>query len=808
MDPVTPDAAERERPPPDDDRKALVKRWSKRIDEALNDNKDLHEAYEKRRKRVRGIKAASSLKAISNEERTNLVYATLAAILPNVYAKNPDISIAPSQSVDQSRYKVAKGFAATMGTVIERLFIREGQLKRRAKSAVRSAMTTSLGWVKVAYQRDVRKDPLIQNRMNDVQDNLKRLEATIARIEDGQNTQEVEAERESLKNQLAALTTEVEKTVSEGIVIDNALSEDILVLDKTVRSFDGYRQSSALAQRVWFTKEKYETAFGYKPTMKARVYDNTKDDGKAPNSKENGLYCAFEIWDKDSNTVFTLCVGEEDFCREPAQPSKLGEHWYPFFPLAFNLVDGQFTPMSDVELLEKLSDEYNETREQLKDARDDSIPVRIARAGGNLTLEDIKKLQNRKAREIVVLEGAGGKPLSEDLQDFPGVTTNPLLYDTAPIRNDLDVVSGSTDASRGSVLKAKTATEAEFLQQGLAGRTAERQDTIADWIEDMAWYVAEILIQELTVPQVQRIAGEKSQWPQMTKDDALELVNIEIRAGSMGKPNKAQEQEQWTKVMPVIQASFQQVMELRQQGMDDMADAVVELLRETLQRFDERIDVDSFIPPKKEEGQVDPAQEVQKLKQQLQIAVQKAEELQQVASEAQAKANDVMQKNQIVQETEIAKDRRETQAEANRAAEASQQLEIDREQGMAKIQAELDAATEKARILAEADIEKARIAAEYRAQAEVEKARMAAESAAMEPDEPAEQEPQDDAMAGVMEALQGLLQRLDGQEVLRIEQVKGSNGRLSSVKRFHKDGSMSEVAVKSAPMSQALSQLQ
>jgi hypothetical protein len=580
----------KERPEPDADRKALVKRWAKRIDEALKDSADLHREFEKRRKRVRGIKAASSAKTISNEERTNLVYATMAAILPNVYAKNPDISVAPSQSVDQSRYEVAKAFASTLGVAIERLFVKEAQLKRRAKAAVRSAMTTSLGWVKVMYQRDVRTDPLIQNRMNDVQDNLQRLEATAARVEEGQNAAEIEAERENLKNQLAALQSEVEKTVSEGIVIDNVLSEDMLVLDKTIRSFDGYRQSCALAQRVWFTKEKYETQFGYAPSAKARVYNDTKDDGKSVNSKEDGLYCAFEIWDKDSNTVFTLCMGEEDFCKDPAQPSKLGEHWYPFFPLAFNLVDGQFTPISDVELLEKLSDEYNETREQLKDARDDSAPVRIVRAGGNLTPDDVKIIQNRKSREIVVLQGAGGKPLSEDLEQWPGITTNPLLYDTSPIRNDLDVVSGSTDASRGSVLKAKTATEAEFLQQGLAGRTAERQDTIADWIGDMADYVAEILVQELSLQQVQRLAGMKAQWPELTKEDALDLVAIEIRAGSMGKPNKTQEQEQWTKVMPLIQEGLTRVVELRAQGMDDMADAAVELLRETLMRFDERID--------------------------------------------------------------------------------------------------------------------------------------------------------------------------------------------------------------------------
>lgn len=593
-----------ERPEPDEPRKALVARWQERIDAAMKRAEKRHKAYEDRRRKVRGVVSAGD---VSNKVRTNLIYSTIAAILPQVYAKNPDISVAPSEAVSEERYKAVKQFCATLEAVIGRVLVKDGKLKRRAKACVRSAMTTSTGWMKVTYQRDIRQDPIIVNRMNDVQDNLQRLQAQIKRIDDPQSAGNLDAERAQLEVMLTSLTAQVEQVISEGLALDTVLSEHMLILDDTVRGFDEYQQVSAIAQIVWFDAAKFESTFGYKPE-KATSYSSMTVDKEAENSLSQNvkLYRVFEVWCKDDNTVFTLCKGEQDFCRDPYQPEKLGEHWYPFFPLAFNLVDGQFEPMSDVELIDQLADEYNETRTQLADHRVDSMPVRVVRAGGSLTPEDVEKIQQRKSREIVVLTGAGGKPLREDMEELSAVTLNPAVYDTSPIRSDVDVMSGATDALRGTVQKAKTATEAEFLQAGLAGRTGERQDAIADWIGDIAQYAAEILVQTLTVEQVQKIAGQDAQWPQMSIDDALSMVSIEIRAGTMGKPNKAQEQESWGKVLPLMQEGMKQVTELRAGGLNDMADAAVELLRETLRRFDERIDLDRFIPPTPERGEVDP----------------------------------------------------------------------------------------------------------------------------------------------------------------------------------------------------------
>jgi hypothetical protein len=79
--------------------------------------------------------------------------------------------------------------------------------------------------------------------------------------------------------------------------------------------------------------------------------------------------------------------------------------------------------------------------------------------------------------------------------------------------------------------------------------------------------------------------------------DIFHRIGVGVRAGSTGRPNQQKERETWTNLLPVINETLQQVMELRAAGNYDLADAKMELLRETLRRFDERMDIDAVIPP-------------------------------------------------------------------------------------------------------------------------------------------------------------------------------------------------------------------
>jgi hypothetical protein len=652
---------------------ALVKKFQREIERELDRHKDRFKQFQKNREHYRGVTTTPG-KLV----RTNLIFSTIATIYPQVYAKNPDMSFAPAEAVGDDQYDEIKRYGKTTEVVLQRMLVREGNLKGRVKAVTRAAMLCQVGWLKVTYQKDMREDPEIKNRMNDIQDDIERLRAAAVTLDEA--NQDHDLRLAEMQAQLDGMRQSQETVVSSGLVIDKLMSEDVVILDPTVRDFDDYKNASRIAQRTWMDSDMFRQRFKRDPSSKAQTWSGssiqkaTQGEGNAGTSaadKEAEFCAVWEIWDKTTQTVYTWCEGEDDWCREAFQPKCVGRRWYPFFGLCFNPVDGELYGISDVELLVGLQEEYTSTRDALAKHRKYSIPLRVVRSGGSLTPQDVQNLKDAEYGDTVIVSGDSSVPLTNDVTTVEGPPINPALYDVSMIRTDIEMVSGASDASRGMVAQAKTATEAEIMQQGLASRTGERQDIIEDMIEDMAKYSVEVLTGELTTPEVIRFAGNDAVWPQGGQmDQVFDVLNLEIRAGSTGKPNKNGEREQWIQLMPILQDAIQKVTELRATGQNDMADAITELTRESLRRFDERIDLDSFIPRKKE-GQPDPAQQ---------------------AMESQQKDMQLQQAGQMVQELQ-AKLQEATKALESKQAEynfKTQQADLDRQNARQMKQMEID----------------------------------------------------------------------------------------------------------------------
>jgi hypothetical protein len=439
-------------------------------------------------------------------------------------------------------------------------------------------------------------------------------------------------------------------------VIDRVMSENLLILDESIRDFDMYVEASTLAEVIWFTPDAYKEIFQHDAPAAATHYkqpsykNTTTSDGYT-----NRWIAVHEIWDKDSQTVYTIAEGANQFCREPYQPQNTGERWYPYFALGFNPVDGQFEPLSDVELLTELQDEYNTTRTNYAQHRKENLPVRVFRKGGSLTEEDVKALSNRKTGDFVGVEGDPSVPLAHDIAVLDNPPVRAEDYDVTGIRNDFDMVSGMSDASRSNLIHAKTATEAEIMKEGLQSRTAERQDVVEDLLQEMAQYVAEILLQVLTPEQVARIAGPGASWPQLSKDEIFDLVRIEIRAGSTVRPNKQQERQQWIDLLPSFQKMVTTILELRQAGQHDLAGSLTEMLKETLKRFDERLDLEVFVPISSDDPNAGAVQQLQELQQKLEQLMQENAELKQLADENASKERIALANNET--QLEIAREK-------------------------------------------------------------------------------------------------------------------------------------------------------
>tara|TARA_R110002020_G_scaffold201791_1_gene404583 strand:+ start:724 stop:2778 length:2055 start_codon:yes stop_codon:yes gene_type:complete len=545
----------------------------------------------------------------------NIIHATLQGLLPYIYAKNPEIRIRPQEWVEPEgyEYRVSDLFSQTLQIVLNES-LKRAELKKVAKQVLRSCMVGKIGIVKVTYQRDYFTDPLVSRQYNDAQDSLARMQSDILALqENNQDSSEKEALVEEIQNTMMALGQQVEVLQREGLNLGYIRPEDFR-MDTSLDSLQEYDQAKWIANVTWMTpsdvmerfqltKQEVEKFVVYRRTQDGILNRLRRDESFTTNQTEdvNLAMAVWEYWDRTTQTVYTWVDGCEKWVKEPFAPTRMGDVFFPYFILGLNWIDGQEWPVSETELLMSLQDEYNTIRSQQTKHRELSAPFFVADAS-RVNYEDIEVFSNASIGEIALIN-ASGQDVRSVFQPSNPPPMNPQVYDTSPLRTDMEWISGLGDAQRGGIMRAKTATEANIQQAGLATRVQEKVDMTEDWLKKLSWFAVEILLQELTPDKAQEIAGPNAFWPILNKDQLYKSVYLDIAAGSTGMPDTDAEKMRWTELMPLIMQNIQFVQQLRQMGVPDQFNPYVQLLQETFKRFDERIDIGQFLPPMPEEIQ-------------------------------------------------------------------------------------------------------------------------------------------------------------------------------------------------------------
>jgi hypothetical protein len=599
------------------DSKALQQKWIARITHARAHWATFHKRVRHNRNTVAGFNwNADPTGKDFYSLRANLIHGTISAVLPNVYARNPEISTTPTHSGAD-----IKLFCKTLENVTNRA-LEHAQLKNRAKSTVRAALTCSFGILKVMYQRDPSKDSFIQGRINDAQENLLAIKDLARDLQEDGQRHHHDAKRAELEELIKSLQEQSEVQSAEGLVIDRVLTENLLI-DPSICEFWDYTDADWICQIIPMKRGQAEALYKkslanakiYQPGQGEPSHKKTKRLASMQMNAGSGLVtddqqiAVLEIWDRATQRVYTMVEGATEWLREPYSPPRAGERWYPFFLLPYQVVDGQFIGPSLVDLTERLQDEHNEARDRFNQHRDLCIPGWVASA--DINEKTIKKHSDSRFGEITIVD-TEGKPLNQVIIPRGHPKIDPIVYDTSAVRYDWEQVTGLQDAARSTVVRPKTATEANILQRALSGRVFEFKDQIEDWLQEIAQYSAQVLLQELSKDQVERYMGppttkttivngelvmtmEKTyDWPELTKDRIFDMVDLRIRAGTTGAPDGIDDKESWLKVLPMITNLSIQMQNLQARGMD--YEHIRNLLHETLLRYDDRIDSNLFIP--------------------------------------------------------------------------------------------------------------------------------------------------------------------------------------------------------------------
>jgi len=102
-------------------------------------------------------------------------------------------------------------------------------------------------------------------------------------------------------------------------------------------------------------------------------------------------------------------------------------------------------------------------------------------------------------------------------------------------------------------------------------------DDLDSFMSEIARASGQVMLAEMSVDEVKKIAGKGAVWADLVREDMMEEVYLEIEAGSTGKPNRAAELANIERIMPFL---------LQIPGIDPKW-----LAKELLKRLDDNLDL-------------------------------------------------------------------------------------------------------------------------------------------------------------------------------------------------------------------------
>lgn len=562
----------------------------------------------------------------------NLLGSYIDILVAYIFARMPEPEMRPTEAAVRMNPRERQEFAQTLEFVVRRMW-KDGKLKKVGKRAVRSAYSIGPGWWKANMIVDTDTDPIVETELNDAQDNLRKIAAlreAIAKGDAGGGPDDLEGLELKLEAHVESLEAQVEIITRKAMAIDFVRAEN-LTFSLDIAELEDYLEASWIAIDIYVRKadaaamfpeleaEEIAQATSYYQRKPIDIHESrlepiesseqkpedadvfTKETGAGLMQDAQGKSVEFlkvvEFWCREDNHIRTAIEGVKRWAKPSFMPRYPTSRFYSLFKVDFFQVDGERHPQSLTMRLMKLQDEYSATRSSFRLTRQRSIPS-VFFNNTQIDATEAEKMKSSEAGEYI-----GLKPTDPDA-DFSKLfaekklpTIDGALFDTSPIIGDMEKVSGVQEAQQSSHTIQKTATQAEIEQSGFTTRTTAQRDSLEDTLADFAQYCAEIALQCYSHEEAQQMAGELAFWPEnLPLEEIQTLLDIEIEAGSTGKPNSAAEREAWMTVLPVLRETMLQITEARRIGDFAVAEALTELVRETMRRLGDRIDVERFIP--------------------------------------------------------------------------------------------------------------------------------------------------------------------------------------------------------------------
>ena len=500
----------------------------------------------------------------------NIVFSNVSAIVPSIYAKNPDVEVVDRKGTNEDK-------AAMYERLVEELFrIKTSpgiNLKPKMRRATVMAMLTNIAYFELGY---VKREDSSQAAVDDLTKLSEELQAA-------KTTKEIA----EIEGKLLALEERVNMLSEAGPTL-KIKPPDAVILDPNCETCDpvdcqyvivaDYVNTSFL-QAVYGEKDEDGNWKSiYKPThvvdaKSSGVPDISGHDetitsfsliGNEPDYKKFGYSdedsykqaCrtkVWMVWDKTTRRV--MMFHDEDWSwpiwvwDDPYNLTR----FYPIFSLSFYTDPAQRYARSEVMYYLDQQDEINRVNNERARMRHWAASKVFVNTGILPDASAVETFLSRKTRDKVFgLKLGDGQKIGDAISAFPAPSTAlETLFDTGPLIQSINRLSSVTPILQNEQFKTNTTNKAiESYTSSTQTRLDEKIDAIEDVLGDIGQALIEMCIQFMTEEQVVALVGEDvvtkaGGWSQdMRPDQFLQSYNFNTVGGSTLKPTSKVKKDQ------------------------------------------------------------------------------------------------------------------------------------------------------------------------------------------------------------------------------------------------------------------------
>jgi hypothetical protein len=486
-----------------------VRRWFKRISQAMDDKKKWEESYEVERSHdyVRGFQRPreDSIDAQSDKRYTiNKILAAMKAKIPAIFYYHPYIRIRPSRGREDTPggtiQQRADLLQDTINTIIK---MPDTRFKPECMSALKEAQW-AYGIIEAGYEAEWDENPFVSKPAPLIESDAVKDEMDRDADTDTPGRVEGLSEEDSLLGALGGDDGQV--PVYESFYVKHILARQFLVSSndrsatekmdwvaywewmyvKDVQRTSSFQNTKDLKATAKLTGGPGSST-GYDREL-APMYDDDSKDGTPAD-----MVRVWKIWDQREKKRYVLAEGHE-------QILKVDEYSHlPLFPLRLEVMPGEWYPIPPIFQQLTEQDEYNDAREWIRNVRKGTRP-RFMFDKAAFTQPELEKLESDEFGTFIGVDNQhmdAIRPIPQPMQGEAAIRTLGLAEAGFAEQAASSPTSRQTRGQGG----APTATEVKEMSESGDVRSSYEQQEVADWMAAIAGGIIKTAIESMTLPQ-------------------------------------------------------------------------------------------------------------------------------------------------------------------------------------------------------------------------------------------------------------------------------------------------------------------